>query len=78
MKILRTTVLLSSALLLVACASTQESASYQQSRFTKYRYVQDTAYVKQYEQTAQRRAFVRVHWVHPPMKRVAILDNDAE
>lgn len=69
---LRIAVLSLSALGLVACASTPDSASVKPSTYPHYRFVQDTEYISAYEQVAQRRAFVRVNWVNLPMRRVKV------
>ena len=61
--------------LLGACATTSDATSYQSGKFQKYRWVQDTEYINYYNKTAQRRNFVHVNWINPPMKRVAVEDS---
>ncbi|GAB3388888.1 hypothetical protein [Lysobacter fragariae] len=74
--VIRLSVLSLVVAMLGACATSGEATTYQPTKFPKYRYVQDTEYIKYYERTAQRRNFVHVNWVNPPMKRVAVQEGD--
>ncbi|NZA28285.1 hypothetical protein H0E84_18070 [Luteimonas sp. SJ-92] len=55
---------------LSACASTQRTVSTYSPAYPETRLVQDVDYIQNYERAAQRRAFVHVHWVNPPTRRV--------
>lgn len=69
----------SSALLLTACASSGGMASapsQYESGHSQEKVVQDAQYVAYVERVARRRG-VQVHWIHPPVKRVAVADVDA-
>ena len=61
-----------------ACATPSEpmtSKPYASPGKKQYRYVQDGEYIRHYEKTAQRRNFVHVNWVNPPLKKVAVEDT---
>ncbi|MFC3551105.1 hypothetical protein ACFOLC_08735 [Lysobacter cavernae] len=68
---LRVVVLALSVAGVAACASTG-TASHSPSSYPSVRFEQDTAYIQEYERTAQRRSFVHVNWVNPPMKRIEV------
>lgn len=60
------------ALLMVGCATTTDTAKRDSQRHPRVEFVQDTAYMREYEAAARRRSIVQVHWVNPPTKRVVV------